>query len=231
MLDGVKYEHLCRLVEYLYCGKTQVAASELNEFFLSVKKYNILGLYEPSTPYRFPRGPSMFRAQRSLDDGDDDVVEIVQSQTGPPEHRGNKRKIVESPSKSLDERWQESIRNVSKRTCSPLSPQSIVDDDGTQRLPLVNNSPTNRSPSVNETMEPTTEEVATPKSVGQFASDDVRRAMIALNTKDFKHPTVILVAKEMGHNIANNKKAIQSLCGKMVSVAKTIVNQRYVDCE
>lgn len=222
VLNDIKHEHLCRLVEYLYCGKTKVAAGELNEFFLSVRKFKILGLHEPSNTNNLPVGPTVPRAHRSLthesDDDDDvdvDVDENEHNQSGKPGQHGTKRKIVENP----NETPRKSIQNMPKHT-STLS-QQPVNGNGTQQPPDTG------SPSLEETATPIPEVAVTKRTkkhvtprLEQFTNDDIRKAMKALNTQDFKHATVILVAKEMGLDITNNNRAVQKLCGKMVFVAK-----------
>lgn len=248
MLNGIKYEHLCRLVEYLYSGTTKVAASELDEFFLSIKKFKILGLHEPQNTNNFPRGPSVFRANRSVvhgSDDDDDVVVIDESglnQAGHPEPHGTKRKTAENLNESasqLGETSRKSIQTMPKRTCE-VSQQPLT-ENGTQQPPIADTPPANGSPSVEKTTKPTTrgDVVATKKvdkqvtpKLFQFPIDDVRKAMKALNTTNCDHATVILVAKEMGYDIANNKLALQSMCGKMSYVVRCDAKQSgYVDAQ
>ena len=62
----------------------------------------------------------------------------------------------------------------------------------------------------------------TAKDIGfDFNSVDIRKAMKALNTKDCKHATVVLVAKQMGFDIAGKTPAIRSLCGRMIRLKNT----------
>lgn len=48
----------------------------------------------------------------------------------------------------------------------------------------------------------------------RYSLTEIRKAMKALGTKDFKHATAVLVAKEIGYNI-RNKKAIKAFCLRM----------------
>lgn len=46
VFTDIKYEHLQKIVEYLYTGEIKVQSTEVEEFLLIVKKLKIIGLYE-----------------------------------------------------------------------------------------------------------------------------------------------------------------------------------------
>lgn len=166
----MKYEHLCRLVEYLYCGKTKIKASELDEFFLATKRYKILGLNEspiqaPSKS-RTPHESSVSDVQCSMtielpwgssnDDNDDE-----HNRTDKPGQHGSKRKIDENQNESslkLGKTSRKSIPNMSK-------PQRLSAEE----------SPDNRSPSVQKTATPPTE-VSAPNEVGKHATPSTSKS-------------------------------------------------------
>lgn len=124
VLNDMKFEHLRQMVEYLYCGKTKLNARELDEFFLAVKRYKILGLYESSNEalnddqcsmvYEFPSDDD------DEDDDDNDDGKNDHNRTGEREQNGmkqNKRKIDENESSSQFIS-PNSIPNTSKRACA-----------------------------------------------------------------------------------------------------------------
>lgn len=45
MFTDIRFEHMKRIVQYLYTGKTQIRSDELEEFFRVAKQLEILGLY------------------------------------------------------------------------------------------------------------------------------------------------------------------------------------------
>lgn len=132
VLNDMKFEHLRRLVEYLYCGKTKLNASELDDFFLAVKRYKILGLNESSGApsasnvqcsmvYELQSGDD--NGENANDDDDDGNDENEHNQTDKPaqhEKQRNKRKIDEIDQNESDLQWasRKSIPNVSKRACA-----------------------------------------------------------------------------------------------------------------
>lgn len=55
----------------------------------------------------------------------------------------------------------------------------------------------------------------------RFSTADIRKAMKAVNAKDSKHKSAVLVAKELGYDIENSKKAIRSLSARMRHALRT----------
>lgn len=173
VLNDIKFEHLRRLVEYLYCGKTKIKASELDEFFLAVKRFKILGLsdlpIEAQNTNRTPHKPSVSGVHCSMtyelsscDDDDDE-----HNQTGEPGQHGTKRKINENQNKSfsqLRKASRKSIPNISTRTCT--LPEQPVNGNGSQQPPMAEKLPVNNSPSVEKTTtdQNETEKHATPSN-------------------------------------------------------------------
>lgn len=45
VFNDIRFEQIIRIVQYLYTGRTQVRADELDEFFQVAKRWEILGLY------------------------------------------------------------------------------------------------------------------------------------------------------------------------------------------
>lgn len=45
VFTDIRFEHMKRIVQYLYTGKTQIRTDELDEFFRVAKQLEILGLY------------------------------------------------------------------------------------------------------------------------------------------------------------------------------------------
>lgn len=146
VLNDMKFEHLRQLVEYIYCGKTKLNVSELDEFFLACKRYKILGLNESSA-----NESSASNGQHSMvyelpsgdDNNGDDKSE--HNQTGQPNQQGtqqNKRKIDKNSNESfLQLASRKSMPNVSKRAhVMPQQQQPIIGNG--QPLSTPANTPT-----------------------------------------------------------------------------------------
>lgn len=138
VLNGIKYEHLCLLVNYLYTGKTQIKANQLDEFFSSIKQFKILGINDfasnevpnannkPTTA-----SASDFRCSLSfeLSDtvGDDDDQEVAaNNRTGQSGANRLKRTIDENQNGSGSQ-WG---KTFAKRSC--LQPAPVA-----QSTPLI----------------------------------------------------------------------------------------------
>lgn len=145
----MKFEHLRRLVEYLYCGKTKIKASELDDFFLAVKRYKILGLNDSSTesPASSVQCSMVYEFQSDEDDGANDDDKDEHNETGAPgQHamKQNKRKNDEIQNGSSSHlAVQKSNPNMSKRACTLA--QQPKNGNGSQQLSMAGNSSDNRS--------------------------------------------------------------------------------------
>lgn len=141
---------MASLVEYLYTGKTKINASEIDEFFLTVKRFNILGLNDFS-----PTGASSNTNNTSNESETCDVhcsmtYELPSDENDEGENdqtgqngRGKKRKIdgnVNASSSQLDETLQNSASNMSKRACT-LPQQAINGNDTLMAKQTPNNRP------------------------------------------------------------------------------------------
>lgn len=140
MLSDIKYEHLYRLVEYLYTGKTQIDGQEVDQFFLAVKRFNILGLIDFSS-IRTQNANSMAQEappeqQSDNDDMDDSYEEDLDNkQTEQHETNPLKRKSDEhqnGASESSFSQIGETSQKIPKQMDEPLmSPPLPTDAEAT----------------------------------------------------------------------------------------------------
>lgn len=129
------------MLEYMYTGKTEIEPLELDEFFLAVKRFQILGLINNAsieesntnntTHDRSGTGVNCSMTYELASDNDEDGVENENNQTL---NHGTKRKFDNNQNEplhpsSLDETPRKSIPNVSKhtRTCT-LPPEEVTNN-------------------------------------------------------------------------------------------------------
>lgn len=166
VLNDMTFEHLRRLIEYMYCGKTKLNASELDDFFLAAKRYKVLGLNDAETSNANVMSEASVQCSMvfefvSGEDGGEASDDNKDTQNGSGQYglNRNKRKSDENESDSSSQvPSRKSIPNKSKRACpwagAPL--QQPTNGNDTQQMPVVVKSPANRSPTMVKTTNATT---------------------------------------------------------------------------